>query len=253
MAKRNSIIFSLLVLPILLQAQHNFGFSIGLKEYFAENIYVGRYQDMDFYLGYNNDYIYIPLGIFYEYDFPNINYFTLASSLTINDHFFLVNTYDYDPPAFPQFTPALHVGTAAYRPYILSIVPSLVVKRGVQLRLGLGYSLNFMHPLKNKGTLSRWQPSNPNQVKAKAFMRDFIKANPIRTFTHHVVLNAEVRFWRLGIEARYLRSLHSVYRSINFRDEFIIPFRSNSSEITVSLKLYLKKLKKWDDALIEKQ
>ncbi len=212
---------------------------------------MGRHQGVDIDLSYNPDIIFIPLGIFYEYSFPNIEYFILTSSLTVNNFNLFVTPRDYDPPQ-KDFASIPHVQlfVSNYRPYIFSIVPSFVIKRGVQFRLGLGYSLNFMHHLNDEGLYpydagDRWM-SNPNNQKVLAFANEIVTQNPLKPFTHHVVLNAEVRIWHLGIEARYLRSLHSVYQPVNFRGEFIYPFRSNSSELTVSLKLYFKKLKQWD-------
>ena len=230
-----------------LYAQSNFGLNLGLKNYYAHQNLSGRYNGVDISLGINNSTLNVPLGAFYELSIPSKPYFSLLTSINTNNQNFFVTPRDYDPPQNSPVFPYGHTFISDYRAFQFDIIPSLVIKRNIEYRIGIGYSLNYFLHTNSSGLLpydagDRWL-SDPNNQKVLQFANEIVKRNPLKKFTSHVVFQAELRYWHLGLEAKYLASLESIYEPVYFQNEFIYPFRGYSSELTLSLKWYIRRIK----------
>ncbi|WP_340153195.1 hypothetical protein [uncultured Marivirga sp.] len=242
------VLLALSILPIGLSAQINFGATFGIKSYYSDTNISGRYQGVDLRLDGDNGRLYNQGGLFLEINSEKYDFLSLRFNAKTHNQVFFLSVVDYDPP--PEkgaiFIPNEKVFFALYQSYLFNVMPSLVVKRKIEYRFSLGYELNYMHHKNKEGIFpydasERWL-SRPTNQKLLDFANEAIIQNPMKTFNHNLVLVAEARYWYLGLEVQYDASINSIAEPINFKGEFIYPFRMNTGNFSVNLNYYWKKI-----------
>ncbi|WKV12139.1 hypothetical protein [Marivirga harenae] len=242
------VLLALSILPIGLSAQINFGATVGLKIHHSDLNTSGRYQGVDLRLHSDNGRGYNQGGVFLEIPSKRFDFLSLRFNAKTHNQVYFLTVLDYDPP--PEkgaiMIPNGKTFFALYQSYLFNVMPSLVVKRKIEYRFSLGYELNYMHHKNKEGIFpydasERWL-SRPTNQKLLDFANEAIIQNPMKTFNHNLVLVAEARYWHLGLEVQYDASISSIAEPINFKGEFIYPFRMNTGNISVNLNYYWKKI-----------
>ncbi|WMN07174.1 hypothetical protein QYS48_28035 [Marivirga arenosa] len=248
--KRSFFFIFILLSPLIVKAQLNFGLTTGIKDYNAQNNLSGRYQSVDIRLN-DNGVDYIQGGVFFELSSKKYSFLVLRLNLKTHNNNFTVTPLDYDPPGDgPSMIPNAKTYFSNYRSHLLDVIPSMVIDRKIQYRIGIGYQLNYMHHknpegLDRTGYDDRWW-SQPSNQKTYYFANEIIQENPIKAFHHSILLNAEVRFWHLGLGIQYLRSLNSIAEPVNFDGAFIYPFDMQTQNFSIDLNFYWNRIKLFD-------
>jgi len=227
------------------QKKWNFGPKVGMYNYQMANNISGRYNDIDVKVHIPIWKIYEPrfnyMGIFIEQPLKDIPYFSITYDLSTFERYLFISPYDYNPPQ-GFIIPQAGVFITEYQNYTLGILPSIHINRGLDMRLFLGYEVHYFHHKDeslNTSTYSdRWIENNKRRIEVA---NKFIEENPMVALIHHLAVGAEVKYWRLGFEVKYLMGLNSPLRSVKFNEEFIYPLNTFVNSLYYSLKFYIRK------------
>lgn len=232
--------------PIKAQEKWNFGPKIGVYNYQMASNISGRYNDIDvkvhlpFWEIYEPRFIY--MGIFIEQPLQNLPYFSITYDLSTFKRYLFISPLDYnpDPPSF--IIPKSGIFITEYQNFTFGILPSIHIKRGLDMRLFAGYEVHYMHHKDETLYASDFSPRwLNNNIRRFEVAKKFVEENPMAPFVHHFALGAEVKYWRLGLEVKYLRGLNSPLRSVKFNDEFTYPLNTYVNSLYYSLKFYFRK------------
>jgi hypothetical protein len=231
--------------PVKAQKKWNFGPKIGMYNYQMANNISGRYNDIDVKVHTPIWNIYEPrfpyLGIFIEQLLKMLPYFSITYDLSTFRRYLFISPYDYNPPQ-GFIIPQAGAFTTEYQNYTLGILPSVHFKRGLDMRLFAGYEVHYMHhqdeTLYASDFTPRWLNNN---IRRFEVAKKFVEENPMVPFIHHLAIGGEVKYWRLGLEVKFLRGLNSPLRSVKFNDEFTYPLHTYVNSLYYSLKFYIRK------------
>lgn len=231
--------------PVKAQKNWNFGPKIGLYNYQMASNISGRYNDIDVKVHTPIWEIYEPrfhyMGVFIEQALNNIPYFSITYDLSTFKRYLFISPLDYNPPQ-GFIIPQSGVFITEYQNYTFGIMPSIHIKRSLDIRLFAGYEIHYFHhkdeTINTSDYSDRWIENNKRRIEVA---RKFVEENPMVPFVHHLAAGAEVMFWRLGFEVKYIRGLNSPLRSVKFNEEFTYPLKTYVNSLYYSLKFYIRK------------
>ncbi|WP_296619295.1 hypothetical protein [Marivirga sp.] len=239
------IVSFLTITSLNAQDQWNYGLKIGMYNYQMNGNISGRYDDIDVKVHIPYWDIYEPkfpfMGIFVEQPLKILPYFSITYDFSTFERYLFISPQDYNPPS-GFLIPQGGAFTTTYQNFTLGILPSIHIKRDLNTRLFAGYEIHYFHHKDETLYASDFSPRwLNNNIRRFEVAKKFVEENPMVPFVHHLAVGAEVKFWRLGLEVKYLLGLNSPLRNVKLNDEFTYPYRTQTNSLYYSLKFYFRK------------